>query len=137
MAPASVRTGTPGAGLSSRSRARSSSRDRVEQFGQRAGEVAGDGAGPGGRVQGGALALDAGDAIAYELGEEGVEVGEVPVQDTLGDARLRGDRPAGQDARPGPRHDTLGGLEQLPAHVTDVHPRRHRAALPSSTTPTD
>ncbi len=55
---------------------------------QRVGEVAGDGAGPGGGTQGGGLAVQPGDAVRHELGEEGVEVGEVPVQDALGAACL-------------------------------------------------
>ena len=63
--------------------------DRVEQVGQRPGQVAGDGAGAGGVAQGGGLAVEPGDAVQHELGEEGVEVGEVPVQDALGAARLR------------------------------------------------
>ena len=58
--------------------------DRAEQVRQHAGEVAGDGAGPGGLAQGGGLVADPGDAVLHELGEEGVEVGEVPVQDALG-----------------------------------------------------
>ena len=105
--------------------------DRPEQVRQRVGEVAGDGAGPGGLAQGGGLGADPGDAVQHELGEEGVEVGEVPVQDALGAACLGGDRPAGQRVRPVPEQDALGGVEQLLARVADGDPGRHRRIPPS------
>ena len=81
-------------------------------------------------AQGGGLAVDPGDAVEDELGEEGVEVGEVPVQHALGAARLGGDGPAGQRVRPVAEQDPLGGVEQLLADVADGHPGRH-CALPS------
>ncbi len=72
--------------------------------------------GSGGRAQGGRLVLDPVDAVEHQLGQEGVEVGEVPVQDALGDACLRGDRPAGKRVRPVPEQDAFSGVEQLLAH---------------------
>ena len=53
----------------------------------------------------------------------------MPVQDTLGAARLRGDRPAGQRTRPVPEQDALGGVEQLLARVAEGYPCRHGASL--------
>lgn len=103
--------------------------DRVEQVHQRGGEVGGDGAGPGGSPQGDGLVLEPGDAVLYEFDEEGIEVGEVPVQDSFGDTRLGGDRPAGQCARSLAQQDTLGGVEQLLARVADVHPGGHCASF--------
>ena len=138
MAAASVRTGTPAGQVSAQPGAQlvpegdeadDRHRDRPEQVRQRAGEVVGDGAGAGGLAQGGGLGVHPGDAVEHELGEEGVEVGEVPVQDALGAAGLGGDRPAGQRARPVPEQDALGGVEQLLAHVADGHPCRHRASF--------
>ncbi len=67
---------------------------RPEYVHQRAGEVVRDRAGPGCRAQGSGPAVDPADAVQYEFGEERVEITEVPVQDTLGAACLRGDRPA-------------------------------------------
>ena len=105
----SVSTGTP-AGQASRSRSRRPSRaatrptvarDRAVQGGQRGGQVAGHGAGPGAGEQGGGLGVQPADAVEHEVGQEGVEVGEVPVQDTLGAARLGGDRAAGERVGPG------------------------------------
>jgi hypothetical protein len=39
---------------------------------------------------GGGLGVQPGDAIEHQLGEEGVEVDEVPVQYALGEANERG-----------------------------------------------
>ena len=135
---ASVRSGTP-CGVVRRSRvaqgvpgddeADDRDGDRPEQFRQRVGEVVGDGAGPGRVAQGGGLAVDPADAVQDELGEEVVEVGEVPVQDALGAARLRRDGPAGQRAGAVPEQDPLGGGEQLLARVAQGHTGRHRAIL--------
>ena len=63
--------------------------DRPEQGGQRAGEVVGHGAGAGGLAQRGRLRLEPRGAVEHEFGEERVEVGEVPVQDALGDSLPR------------------------------------------------
>ena len=43
---------------------------------------------PGGVAQRGRLLVDAGEAVEHQLGQEGVEVGEVTVQDALGEACL-------------------------------------------------
>ena len=73
---------------------------------------------PGGFTQGCALGADSGDAVEHEVGKKGVEVGEVPVQDTLGAACFGSNRPAGQRVRPVSQQDALGGSEQLLAHIT-------------------
>src|SRR6202035_4367879 len=85
--------------------------------------------------QGGGLAVDPAATVQHELGEEGVEVGEMPVQDTFRTASLGGDRPAGQRARPGPEQDALGGVEQLLTRVPDGDPCRHRTSVLSSARP--
>ena len=89
----------PPPGLASRSRARSSSRKVTR------GMIA-TGTGPNRAVsapvrlpatvpvpadsrRAAGLGLEPGGPVQHELGEEGVEVGEVPVQDALGAARLR------------------------------------------------
>ena len=65
-------------------------RDRLEQVLKARGQVAGDGAGPGASRAGRRhWRLEPGYPVADQLGEEGVEVGEVPVQDALGAARPR------------------------------------------------
>jgi len=104
-------------------------RRRPEQCRQRPGEVAGHRAGPGGLAQGGGLRIHPLHAVEHELGEERVEVGEVPVQHPLRHPGLRGDRPAGQRARPAGEQDPLGGIEQLLACIADGHPCRHLAPL--------
>jgi hypothetical protein len=101
--------------------------DRLEHGRQSGGEIADDRAAPGGLAQYGGLGLHPAGAVQHEVGEEGVEVGEVPVQDALGAARLRGDRPARESARPVPQQDALGGVEQLLTHVAHGDPGRHRA----------
>ena len=67
----------------------------------------------GGLAQRARLRLELRGAVEHEIGEEGVEVGEVPVQDALGAARLVGDRPAGQAAWPVPQQHAFGSVEQL------------------------
>ena len=105
---------------------------RAEQVRERGGQVARDGAAPRRGAQGRRLGADPCDAVERELGEERVEVGEVPVQHSLGDARFRGDRAAGQAAGAVPEQDALGGVEELPARVADGHPCRHwSSVLPS------
>jgi Flp pilus assembly protein protease CpaA len=103
--------------------------DRPELVRERAGQVAGDGAGSCGCEQRGGLAADLVDPVEHKLGEEGVEVGEMPVQDALGAARFRGDRPAGEPARPVSEQHALGSGEQLLAHVADGDPCWHRPSL--------
>jgi len=109
--------------------------DRPEQGRQRAGEVAGHGAGPGGLAQRDGLGADPAGAVEHELGQEGVKVGEVPVQDALGDPCFRGDRAAGQRVGPVPEQDALGGVEQPGARVADGYPGRHRASFLRSRDP--
>ena len=76
-----------------------------------------------------ALAADPGDAVFHELGEERIEVIEVPVQYALGHPGLGGDRAAGQGARPIPEQDALGGVEQLLPRVPQGYPGRHRPSF--------
>ena len=75
------------------------------------------------------MAADRVDPVEDELGEEGVELGEVPVQDPLGAARFRGDRPAGEAAWPVSEQHALGRGEQLLARVADGDPCWHRPSL--------
>jgi hypothetical protein len=115
MAVASVSSGTPD-GLTWRSRAEPSgvawpSRARRLSREMTRATIA--------TAEGGGLVFDPGDAIQHELGEEGVEVGEVPVQDTLGETCLDGDRAAGQRVRPVSEQNALGGVEQLLTGVAD------------------
>ena len=67
--------------------------------------------------------------VEHEVGEEGVEVGEVPVQDAFGAARLVGDGPAGQPVRPVPQQHAFGGVEQLLPRVAKMHSSRHAKIL--------
>ena len=78
--------------------------------------------------RGASLDLDLADAVQHELGEEGIEVGEVPVQDASGTACLGGDRPAGQarSARPGAGRD--GGSFTM--HYTTVAVTSARTSAP-------
>ena len=103
--------------------------DRAEHGRQGAGEVAGDRAGPRRAAQRCALTFHPGDAVEHKLGKEGIEVGEVPVQDALRAACLRGKRPAGQGTRPISEKDPLSSVEQLLARVADGYPRRQRRLL--------
>src|SRR5579875_749013 len=105
---------------------------RAEQARERGGQVARDGAAPRHGAQGRRLGADPCGAVTCELGEERVEVGEVPVQHSLGYPRFRGDGAAGQAVRAVPEQDTLGGVEELTARVADGNPCRHwPSVLPS------
>lgn len=104
--------------------------DGGEQLGECVGEVVGDGARPGGVAQSNCVVVDPSAAVGDELAEEGVEVGEVAVQDALRDARFRGDRPTGQRARPVAKQYPLGGVEELLASVAQGDPGRNRAPPP-------
>ena len=75
-------------------------RNRTEEGHKCIGEVVGDDARPRGLAKGSGLVLDPGGTIEHQLKEEGVEVGEMPVQDALSDAGLRGHGAAGQTAWP-------------------------------------
>src|ERR1022692_4329893 len=90
---------------------------RGEQVRERSGQVARDGAAPRHGAQGRRRAADPCDAVERELGEERVELGEVPVQHSFGYARFRGDRAAGQAAGAVPEQDALGGVEEPPSRV--------------------
>ena len=93
-------------------------RDLSEQGDHAGGEVVGDRARTGGLSQPGRRGVQPVEPIQDELGEELVEVGEMPVQDTLGDARLGGDGAAGEGARPVSDQDALGRFEELLTGVT-------------------
>lgn len=67
--------------------------------------------------------------VEHEVGEEGVEVTEVPVQNPFGAARLVGDGPAGQPVRAVPQKHAFGSAEQLLPRVAKVHPGRHSEIL--------
>jgi hypothetical protein len=67
--------------------------------------------------------------VEHEVGQEGVEVGEVPMQNALGTARLVGDGPAGESSWPVPQQHAFRGVEQLPPRVTQMHPSWHPQIL--------
>lgn len=90
---------------------------RLEDGDQGAGEVAGDAADARCVTKGRSVTVDLGGSIHDQLGEEGVEVREVSVQDTLGDPSLCGHGPARQRRRSLAAQDPLGGLEQHLAWV--------------------
>jgi hypothetical protein len=69
------------------------------------------------------LGADPCDAVERELGEERVEAGEVPVQHSLGHARFRGDRAAGQAAGAVPEEDALGGIAGAAKAAAVLRPR--------------
>ena len=103
-----------------------------EEVGQRAADVVHDRARPRRRAQDGRLAIESRDAVGHELGEERVEVGEMPVQHAFRARRLGRHRPAGEPGRPVPEQDALGGVEQAGPHFADGNPGRQR--VPSSLT---
>lgn len=90
---------------------------RLEDGDQGAGEVAGDAADARCVTKGRSVTVDLGGSIHDQLGEEGVEVREVSVQDTFGDPSLCGHGPARQRRRSLAAQDPLGGLEQHLAWV--------------------
>ena len=73
-------------------------REGAEQRAQRVDEVAGNDARAGGLAKRSHWTVEQGDPIEYELGEEGIEVGEVAVHHALCHARFRGDGAARQPA---------------------------------------
>ena len=135
MAAASVSSGTP-PGRRRRSRARRSSRKVIRATIATATEpnrsvsapvrLSATVPVPAAVAQDGGLVADPGDAVFDQLGEEGVEIGEVPVQDALGAARLVVTARLVSALRPVPEQDALGGVEQLLARVAEGHPGRHR-----------
>ena len=75
-------------------------RDRSEQGGQRAGELSATVPVPTDSRSARACISSCSGPVEHKLGEEGVEIGEVPVQDAFGAVRLVGDGPAGQALGP-------------------------------------
>lgn len=134
MAVASARTGTPPPGRVWRSLARSSSRKVISGMIATATEenravtasvrLSATVLVPADSSRAAAWVPSRGGAVSREPGEEVVEAGEVPVQDTLGAAHLIGDRAAGQRVWPLAEQHALGCVEQLPAGVAEVHPGR-------------
>jgi SAM-dependent methyltransferase len=100
--------------------------NRPEHVSQCDGQVARDRAAPDGLAQRRNLLLSSCGPVDHQLGDEGVEVDEVSVQDPLCAACLVRDSPAGQGDRSVSHQYTFGRGEQLLARIAKVDAGRHR-----------
>jgi hypothetical protein len=101
---------------------------RLEQLYQRGRQVVHDRAGAGRAPQDQGLRVHSAHTVEYKLGQEGVEISEVPMEDAFGATCFGGDRSARQPSHPVPAQDAFCRTEQLSPRVGHGHTSRHETS---------